>query len=88
MRHPPFHRFLILAAPLLLPASPAKALEAEKTTVYCADRRIEIATWDLAQMQVRRGSNVCALSSFTSSSSAASFASKNFGGAGKACASE
>ena len=64
---------------------PAQALEAEKHTVYCADRRIEITTWDLAQMQVRRGQNVCAFSSFTSSSSAASFAEKNFGGQGEAC---
>ena len=64
---------------------PARALEAEKHTVYCADRRIEISTWDLAQMQVRRGQNVCAFSSFTSSSSATSFAEKNFGGQGKSC---
>ena len=70
-----------IAAALL----PAHALEAEKYTVYCADRRIEIATWDLEQMKVRRGLNVCAFSTFTSSSSAASFAEKNFGGKGKSC---
>ena len=63
----------------------AHALEAEKTTIYCVDRRIEISTWDLEQMKVRRGSNVCAFSSFTSSSSATSFAEKNFGGQGKTC---
>ena len=66
----------------------AHALEAEKTTVYCADLRIEITTWDIEQMKVRRGSGVCAFATFTSSSSAHSFARKNFGGAGKPCACE
>ena len=76
--------FVIFAASAAA-SFPAQALEAEKHTVYCADRRIEIATWDLEQMKVRRGSNVCAFSSFTSSSSATSFAEKNFGGKGKSC---
>ena len=75
--------FLSLALLFGLQPRPANALAAEKTIVYCADRRIEITTWDLEQMKVRRGSNVCTLSSFSPSSSAQSFAQKNFGGSGK-----
>ena len=78
-------RLIMLAAIWIAFSIPVRALEAERHTVYCADRRIEIATWDLEQMKVRRGSNVCAFSSFTSSSSAMSFAEKNFGGKGKSC---
>ena len=64
---------------------PAKSLEPERYTVYCADNRIEISFWDLEQMKVRRGSNVCQFASYTSFSSAISFADKNFGGQGKPC---
>ena len=61
------------------------AQEVEKYTVYCADERIEISFWDLAQMKVRRGSDVCQFASYTSRSSAMDFAQKNFGGEGSGC---
>lgn len=73
---------LLLA--VLAPAA-AVAQDVEKYTVYCADDRIEISFWDLAQMKVRRGSDVCQFASYTSSSSASDFARKNFGGEGQPC---
>ena len=63
----------------------ARALEAQRYTVYCADRRIEVSMWDLEQMKVRRGTNVCQFTSYTSYSDALNFAAKNFGGEGAAC---
>lgn len=72
---------LVLAT--LAPA--AAAQEVEKYSVYCADDRIEISFWDLAQMKVRRGSDVCQFASYTSRSSAMDFAEKNFGGEGSGC---
>ena len=75
---------LSLSATLLAPVA-ALALDAEKYTVYCADDRIEISFWDLAQMKVRRGLDVCQFQSYTSSSSASDFARKNFGGEGQPC---
>ena len=69
----------------LLALTPAIALDVEHYTVYCADDRIEISYWDLAQMKVRRGSDVCQFQTYTSSSDAARFAQKNFGGAGSPC---
>lgn len=74
---------LFLAASLSPPI--AFAQDIEKYTVYCADDRIEISFWDLAQMKVRRGSDVCQFASYTSSSSASDFAEKNFGGEGQPC---
>jgi len=68
-----------------LHASPAFPQDVEHYTVYCADNRIEISFWDLAQMKVRRGSDVCQFASYTSSSSAMDFARKNFGGEGSDC---
>lgn len=81
---------VMLTLALSLPASmtaikTATALEPEHYTVYCADDRIEISFWDLAQMKVRRGSDVCQFQSYTSSSDASSFARKNFGGEGSPC---
>ena len=72
------------------PASPftsraALAQEVERYTVYCADERIEISFWDLEQMKVRRGSDVCQFASYTSYSSALDFAEQNFGGEGASC---
>jgi hypothetical protein len=76
-----------VVACLFLAAMPlaATAQEVEKYTVYCADDRIEISFWDLAQMQVRRGSDVCQFATYTSRSSAMDFAQKNFGGEGSGC---
>lgn len=63
----------------------AMALEPERYTVYCAAGHIEISFWDLEQMKVRRGSDVCQFTSYTSSSDAERFATKNFGGKGASC---
>ena len=76
----------ILSFPIAsLPTGPAQALEPQRYTVYCADDRIEVSMWDLEQMQVRRGSDVCQFTSYTSYSDALRFASKNFGGEGSDC---
>ena len=72
---------LFLAA--LAPAAAAQNIE--HYTVYCADDRIEISQFDIEQMKVRRGSDVCQFSRYTSRSSAMDFAEKNFGGEGKGC---
>lgn len=66
-------------------APPAHAYEVERYHVYCADDRIEVSFWDLEQMMVRRGSDVCQFASYTSYSSALDFARKNFGGEGSSC---
>lgn len=63
----------------------APALEAQRYTVYCAARHIEVSMWDLEQMKVRRGSNVCQFTSYTSYSDALRFADVNFGGEGADC---
>ena len=68
-----------------MPLQKASALEPEKYTVYCAHDRIEVSFWDLEQMKVRNGSNVCQFQSYTSYSSALNFAQKNFGGEGASC---
>ena len=71
-----------------IPLERARAVEPEKYTVYCADDRIEVSFWDLEQMKVRRGSNVCQFQSYTSYSSALNFAQKNFGGEGRVVVAE
>ena len=78
---------LIIAATLILlsASSVVSAYEVDHYTVYCADDRIEVSMWDLAQMKVRRGSDVCQFASYTSYSSALTFADKNFGGEGEPC---
>jgi hypothetical protein len=82
---------VVAALGLSFPAVPtftvasAIAYEVEKYTVYCADERIEISFWDLAQMIVRRGNPVCAFASYTSYSDAITFADRNFGGEGTDC---
>lgn len=81
---------LALACGLSIPAVPvltqtAAAYEVEHYNVYCADDRIEVSFWDLEQMMVRRGSDVCQFASYTSYSSALTFAQKNFGGEGSRC---
>lgn len=83
--------FLLAAAALFsLPGAgasveSASAYEVDHYTVYCADDRIEVSMWDLAQMIVRRGNPVCQFARYTSYSDALKFAEKNFGGEGKDC---
>jgi hypothetical protein len=64
---------------------PSIAYEIDHYTVYCADDRIEVSMWDLAQMKVRRGSDVCQLAQYTSYSDGLTFAERNFGGEGEPC---
>ena len=54
------------------------ALEAQKAYVHCVNGRPSVEQWDEEQMHVRHGSNVCQLRSFTSSSSAQSWARSNY----------
>jgi hypothetical protein len=68
-----------------VPVQQAGALEPERYTVYCANDHIEVSFWDLEQMKVRNGSDVCQFQSYTSYSSALNFAQKNFGGEGADC---
>lgn len=63
----------------------ASALEPERYTVYCADDRIEVSFWDLEQMKVRRGLDVCQFASYTSYSDALRFVERNFGDEGASC---
>lgn len=74
-----------LSVPAVLVFSGPAAAEVERYHVYCADDRIEVSFWDLEQMMVRRGSDVCQFASYTSYSSALDFAKKNFGGEGSPC---
>jgi len=76
---------LSVPAAVSLPSQPAVAYEVEHYNVYCADDRIEVSFWDLAQMKVGRGSEVCQFASYTSYSDALTFAQKNFGGEGSTC---
>lgn len=78
---------LACTAVALLPAvtMPAAAQQVERYSVYCADDRIEVSFWDLAQMIVRRGNPVCLFASYTSRSDALTFAERNFGGEGQPC---
>ena len=78
----------VLAIPAVsMPVQKARALEPERYTVYCANDHIEVSFWDLEQMKVRNGSNVCQFQSYTSYRSALNFAQKNFGGEGASCVS-
>lgn len=54
------------------------ALDAQRYYVHCVNRRVSAEQWDEEQMRVRHGSNVCQLRSFSSSSSAQSWARSNF----------
>lgn len=78
-------RIVAATAGLLLLGGTAGAYEVSKYYVMCINSRITVEQFDLAQMKVRHGSNVCQFSEFTSVSSAESFAEKNFGGKGKSC---
>jgi hypothetical protein len=54
------------------------AYEIQKFGVYCIDDKISVEQWDLDQMKVRHGSNVCQLYENTSMSTAQRWADKNF----------
>ena len=54
------------------------ALEPQRYYVHCVNNKVSSEQWDEEQMRVRHGSSVCQLRSFTSSSSAQSWARSNF----------
>ncbi|MFT3810759.1 MAG: hypothetical protein QM698_12640 [Micropepsaceae bacterium] len=54
------------------------ALEAQQYYVYCIGDETSVEQWDLEQMKVRRGSDVCLLYQNTSVSSAQAWMDKNF----------
>lgn len=54
------------------------AYDVAKYWVYCIDDEISVEMWDLEQMKVRRGEDVCQLYENTSMSSAQDWAKKNF----------
>jgi hypothetical protein len=77
----------VFAAAALAPAMAAEgnasrpvqlALEAQKYYVYCIGDETSVEQWDLEQMKVRRGSDVCLLYENTSASSAQTWMDKNF----------
>ena len=75
------YRSGLLIAMLVFAAAPAWA----EYGVFCINNRVTTEQWDLAQMRVRHGSNVCQFGSFGFSSDADAFAQKNFAGKGAAC---
>lgn len=75
--------FAVLAFLLVLLGSAMPAMA--QYGVFCINNRITTEQWDLAQMRVRHGSNVCQFGQFGFSSDADNFAQKNFGGKGAAC---
>lgn len=69
---------LLIAALVVAHIVPAPAQQVARYGVYCIDNRPSVEQWDLQQMQVRRGSNVCQFASFTSVSDGQSFIQRNF----------
>jgi len=55
-----------------------QAQEIQKYWVYCIDGKTSVEMWDLEQMKVRRGSNVCQLYEDTSVSGATDWMNDNF----------
>jgi hypothetical protein len=53
-------------------------LEIQHYWVYCIDDKTSVEQWDLEQMKVRRGSNVCLLYTDTSVSGAQKWMDMNF----------
>ena len=85
-RHAVMLALSMLSIPaVFIPVQKARALEPDRYTVYCANDHIEVSIWDLEQMKVRRGFDVCQFASYTSYSDAIRFAQKNFGGEGTDC---
>ncbi|MBX7249645.1 MAG: hypothetical protein K1X35_11465 [Caulobacteraceae bacterium] len=67
----------IAAASLGLAAS-AQAQQIEKYRVYCIGEETSVEMWDLEQMKVRRGRDVCLLYEDTTSSGARDWMDRNF----------
>ena len=56
----------------------SQAQEISKYRVYCINDTTSVEMWDLEQMKVRRGRDVCLLYEDTSSSGARDWMDKNF----------
>lgn len=56
----------------------ARAQDIEHYWVYCINDETSVEMWDLEQMKVRRGRDVCQLYQDTSSSGAHEWMDKNF----------
>ena len=54
------------------------AQEISKYRVYCINDTVSVEMWDLEQMKVRRGRDVCLLYEDTSSSGARDWMERNF----------
>ena len=68
-----------LAAPREQSHAPVQlAYDVQKYYVYCIGDETSVEQWDLEQMKVRRGSDVCLLYENTSMSSAQEWMDKNF----------
>lgn len=63
---------------LVLLAGGSRAQEISKYRVYCIDDKTSVEMWDLEQMKVRRGRDVCLLYEGTSSSGARDWMDRNF----------
>ena len=75
---------VITAFSLLAVANPAdtgkrsRIADIEHYWVYCIGTETSVEMWDLEQMKVRRGSDVCQLHESTSRSGAMDWMEKNF----------
>lgn len=63
---------------LALTAGGSNAREISKYRVYCINDTVSVEMWDLEQMKVRRGRDVCLLYEDTSSSGARDWMERNF----------
>lgn len=66
------------ALSLALLGSGAEAQEISRYRVYCIGDQTSVEMWDLEQMKVRRGRDVCLLYEDTSSSGARDWMDRNF----------
>lgn len=69
----------LTASPALAAGKPIQlAYEVQQSYVYCIEDETSVEQWDLEQMKVRRGSDVCLLYTDTSASDAQNWMDKNF----------
>jgi len=71
-------RTLFALSALALLGASAQAREISKYRVYCINDTVSVEMWDLEQMKVRRGRDVCLLYEDTSSSGARDWMERNF----------
>lgn len=71
-------RAMLTGLCILLPLLPAAAQQVARYGAFCINGRMSVEQWDLQQMQVRHGSNVCQFSSATNVSDMQNFIARNF----------